>query len=489
MQTLFGEAFRRACASADAPAAIVAAHGELSYRELEGRMDACAAWLLAQGVGPRDVVGFTIADETAHLVVSLALLVLGVPQVSLPSYESAAARRRLAERLRVSRVVVVDPGLALPGIAAHRFDATSATAGTAPVAALDADPETVAFYQPTSGTTGEPKIIPFTQRVVATRASYRRLEPGERLLASTSIENFPSKSAHLHLLARGRTLVKAAVPAPTAREIIDLCVRFGVTFLDLGVLQLANMLEADIDALPATVKMFASGSRVPMRMREAVRARTAARLYIAYGTREIGAGTSTFPVDRDPALETVGTPVRTCEMQIVGEDGTPVAPGEVGEIRCRTAGMIAGYHDDPASTARRFRDGWFYSGDVGSFTPNGSLCLVSRVDDVMNLNGIKIYPSEIERVLEDAPGVRAAAAFALGSDVHGQIPVVAIEWSAATPPDLNALRAHARERLGLRVPRKILVVDALPRNATGKVLRAELVRLATASGRATTVGR
>jgi len=94
---------------------------------------------------------------------------------------------------------------------------------------------------------------------------------------------------------------------------------------------------------------------------------------------------------------------------------------------------------------------------------------------MMNLDGIKIFPAEIERVLEEHPGVRAAAAFARSSAAHGDIPMAAVELHASATVGVEELMTCARERLGVRAPRKIIVLDALPRNAAGKVLKRELI--------------
>ncbi|MBK6804244.1 MAG: long-chain fatty acid--CoA ligase [Betaproteobacteria bacterium] len=224
------------------------------------------------------------------------------------------------------------------------------------------------------------------------------------------------------------------------------------------------------------MKIFASGSRVPARLRDAF-AGAGVALYVEYGAREASGISSTYPLDLDPSLETVGPPLPTAELEIVDGDGNPAPRGEIGEIRVRTTAMIHAYHGDPVATARHFKDGWFHPGDLGSLTANGSLCLHGRADDMMNMNGIKIFPAEIERLLEGDPAVRAAAAFALPSSVHGEIPVAAVELHDPATLSVAALLARARERLGVRSPRKIFVVDALPRNATGKILRRELVSL------------
>jgi acyl-coenzyme A synthetase/AMP-(fatty) acid ligase len=139
--------------------------------------------------------------------------------------------------------------------------------------------------------------------------------------------------------------------------------------------------------------------------------------------------------------------------------------------------MVGGYHGNPAATARHFRDGWFYPGDLASLAPDGALCLHGRTDDMMNLNSVKIFPREIERVLEEHPAVKSAAAFAKPSPVHGSIPVAAVELHEAASVAVDELMARTRERLGVRAPRRIIVVPALPRSAAGKIQTHALVAL------------
>lgn len=113
---------------------------------------------------------------------------------------------------------------------------------------------------------------------------------------------------------------------------------------------------------------------------------------------------------------------------------------------------------------------------MGYFLPDGSLVHLGRADDMMNLGSIKIFPAEIEAVAQDFPGVSECAAFAVRAPAMGDIPILAVV--AAPGVDADALLAQCRGRLGLRAPRKVLVVPALPRNAQGKVLRRELAALA-----------
>jgi acyl-coenzyme A synthetase/AMP-(fatty) acid ligase len=165
------------------------------------------------------------------------------------------------------------------------------------------------------------------------------------------------------------------------------------------------------------------------------------------------------------------------QAQVVDEADRPLPSGAEGLLRVRTPGQALGYRNDPVATARHFRDGWFYPGDVGRITAEGLLIVTGRASDVINLGGRKVAPDIIERVLEDLPEVREAAAFG----VPGQNEIVEL-WAAVVadgPLDARALAGHLSARLGPNAPAYLLQVSALPRNANGKLLRQELAALAT----------
>jgi acyl-coenzyme A synthetase/AMP-(fatty) acid ligase len=198
---------------------------------------------------------------------------------------------------------------------------------------------------------------------------------------------------------------------------------------------------------------------------------------VNYGAAEFGRIASTYPDPVDDDLEAVGIPVPWIELEIVDACDNIVAAGEIGEVRVRSECMAHEYYQDPAATARHFRDGWFYPRDLASRTPGGALRLHGRSDDMINLHGIKIFPAQIERALEAHPAVRAAAAFAQPSATHGDIPVVAVELHDAAAATEEELMVRARELLGVCAPRKIILLDSLPRNAAGKIVKHELADL------------
>jgi long-chain acyl-CoA synthetase len=481
MQTVFGARLSQYALNPAGPPALVTPEWGMSYAELLRCVQTCATWLAAEGCSRERIVGITVAGDFPHLVTSLALLALGVPQVCLPTTEPAGRRSELAERLDVARIVVADAKHALPGrptslLAPGRY---APTGGALPDA-IDADPDAPSVYHTSSGTTGQPKIYALSQRMIAWRGGHympsERVGPVFRSALLLAAED-PMGRARLHYCAiMGCTSVLSREHRWSVR---DLCHRLGVTFVELGVLQLGELLtdRSDLRPLPPGTVVATGGALPPAKLRQEFRARFGVPLFIHYGAREFGRITASDAGSDDGDFETVGKPVPWIDFEIVDAEDKPVSAGEIGEVRVRAECMTREFYRDPEATARHFKDGWFYPRDLASLTPAGRVCLHGRADDMMNLNGIKIFPSEIERVLEEHPAVKAAAAFARSSAVHGDIPIAAVELHDRTTIDVEELLARARERLGVRAPRRIFVLEALPRNAAGKVMKSELAAM------------
>ena len=168
----------------------------------------------------------------------------------------------------------------------------------------------------------------------------------------------------------------------------------------------------------------------------------------------------------------VGQLLPDAQVEVVDEDHNPLPFGDVGRLRLTSTSTIDGYLDNLRETAAFFRDDWFYPGDLGELTPDGALIHYGRADDLMILNGFNIYPAEIENALLQHPAVVEAAAFPVKHQVKGDIPAAAVVTNAQVSED--ELYAHCRSWLGAKSPVGIMGVDKLPRNAAGKVLKAEL---------------
>ncbi len=196
----------------------------------------------------------------------------------------------------------------------------------------------------------------------------------------------------------------------------------------------------------------------------------------------------------------IGTPIDCVEMKIVDtETGEDCPPGELGEIAIRGPNVMLGYWNRPDDTANAIVDGWFRSGDIGRQDKNGYFYIVDRVKDMIAIAGLKVYPAEVERVLLDHPAVSQAAVVGFPDDVFGEkviaFVVLSEEKDAApglpgdsqprpptdsgnglTGPQLaNQIQQHAKNNLAnFKVPRQVVLIEELPRNPSGKVLKTKL---------------
>jgi acyl-coenzyme A synthetase/AMP-(fatty) acid ligase len=169
--------------------------------------------------------------------------------------------------------------------------------------------------------------------------------------------------------------------------------------------------------------------------------------------------------------ERIGTLCPGAEAEIVDENDRPAPPGEIGRIRVKTRGMVTGYVNDPEATARSFKDGWFYTTDSGMLVAPRRLRVLGRVDDVLNIGGLKFPPSEIEDAILGKTPVTEAAATAIKNS--SGVDELCIALVAATPANAQAATQWIRTRLwpeGMG-PVHIIALDKLPRTETGKVQR------------------
>ena len=457
--------------------AIVRPESSTTYGELVRRVEACALALVEQGLHAGETAGITVRDEASHLVATLALLALGIPQVSLGTHDPVPMRRRLAGRVGVTRIVAADPEDRLEGLECALLPAGGPLAQGPAVPPGFGGDDAVALYLTGSGTTGEPKIVAMSERDLALQADRGYCDYGpERVLRLASVEHNNSKRLRLYCLWHGGACV---LRDHRSASIHELCDRLHVTWLDLATYHLEDLVRAAPVAgrLPSHTNVRCGGSRIPSRLRRAFVAQVSGRLHVSYGTTEVGGICYSYPSEQMDPAEPVGRPLPGVTVEIVDAERRPVEGGAVGEIRVRAAGMVDHYVGDPVATRRHFDGGWFYPGDLVRTLPGGALSIQGRRDDMMILNGINIFPAEVERVLEAMPGVRHAACFPLRSEVHGEIPVAAVELVDRAGIGVDAVMTWARGQLGLRAPRKIVVVDELPRNPKGKIARLELARL------------
>jgi long-chain acyl-CoA synthetase len=203
----------------------------------------------------------------------------------------------------------------------------------------------------------------------------------------------------------------------------------------------------------------------------------------SYGLSEtivIGSGTTTLPeyphLTKD--YRSVGVPVGYSEVKIVDTDDADheLTIGEAGEIALRGPSVAKGYWNMPDATAEVFRhDGWFLTGDIGYLDEDGILCITDRKKDMIIMSGWKIYPTEVENVIIQHPAVTDVAVFGIQDERRGEVPVAAVVLKPGSVLTENQLETYCRDHLaGYKIPRKLVLVDALPRVHGWKLLRREL---------------
>lgn len=282
------------------------------------------------------------------------------------------------------------------------------------------------------------------------------------------------------IFAGGRVLLRERFDAAEVARILSA----GQATMFFGVPTMyVRLLEAPQSAIFDRVRLFVSGSAaLPASVHEAFRKRFGASILERYGSTEFGfALTNRYEGPRYAG--TVGVPFPGVEVALRGKGGSPCAPGEVGEVLVSGPNVCAGYWRNEEATGAAFEHDangqrWYRSGDLGLFDDHRGYSIVGRIKELIISGGFNIYPLEVEDELLRVKGVRGAALVGKPDPARGEVPVAFIE--AADDLDEAALLETLRDRLAsFKVPKEIIRVDALPRNAMGKVdkpqLRARLV--------------
>jgi fatty-acyl-CoA synthase len=200
------------------------------------------------------------------------------------------------------------------------------------------------------------------------------------------------------------------------------------------------------------------------------------RLYNFYGQTEMSPmATLLRPEDQLRKAGSAGRAALNVETQVVGDDGRPVAPGEVGEIVHRSPHAMLGYWNDPEKTAEAFHGGWFHSGDLGVLDEEGYLSVVDRKKDMIKTGGENVASREVEEAIYAHPAVQEVAIFGTPDPKWIEAVTAAVVLRAGEQASEADLIAFCRERLArFKAPKHVVFVDELPKNASGKILKRNL---------------
>jgi acyl-coenzyme A synthetase/AMP-(fatty) acid ligase len=281
------------------------------------------------------------------------------------------------------------------------------------------------------------------------------------------------------MLGRGGTVYFLGEDPIDILQTIDLHKIEGMATSPYGLGEFLKFFEADTAFDVSFEFIVCQGAMLSRQLSVRARARMCQNLYSTYGATEL----ATVAVGHASALESVPGSVGYVQpgvlVEAVDKSGNILSPSQDGSLRIRTPNMASGYYGDPETSRSFFRDGYFYSGDIGHTTPDGLLVVTGREKTALNVGGDTVSPELVEAVITAFPGVDEAGVFAVNNDLGiAQINALIV---ARTPVDHAALRGHCASQLAPScVPVRFIAVDALPRGGQGKLERHRLPEWAAA---------
>ncbi len=494
--TLAGAFAANAARFPDRPA-VVDERGGLTYGELHRRTNAQANALRARDIGPGTKVGVLCRNHTGFVEATAALAKLGADAVSLGTGFSAPQLRVVLERERVVAVVHDEEFSAVLDAATPEMIGFVAWHdGTSDRRTLDdlaqaGDPRepprpirTGRTIILTSGTTGTPRGAPREQHSGAGPAlallSVLPMRSGDvSVIAAPLFHAWGFGHLALGLLLGSTAVLRrrfdpvdtlAAVAAHRAQGLV------AVPVMLRRILAVPEMVRAEYDTTSLRY-VAVSGSALPGRLAPDFMDVFGDIVYNLYGSTEVAYGTLASPADLRAAPGTAGRPLRGTTIEIRDQRDEPVPTGERGRIFVANPMLFAGYTDGGTKTVSR---GLMSTGDVGYLDDERRLFIEGREDDMVVSGGENVFPGEVEHLLLEHAGVADAAVVGVPDPEFGERLEAYVVPAPGASPTADELRAYVRDHLARhKVPRAVLLVDELPRNPTGKVVR----RLLPGSGR------
>ncbi|CAL9366489.1 Long-chain-fatty-acid--CoA ligase [Streptomyces sp. enrichment culture] len=459
-----------------------------TYAELDAAATTGAAVLRGRyGLAPGDRVAAFAHNCDAYLIAFLSCARAGLVHVPVNQNLTGADLAHILDDCTAS-LVLADPDRAdrIPGGRAVRplRDASGsfldALSRPQPFEAAG-DPDAVVQLLYTSGTTALPKGAVMTHRALAhayeSAIEALHLDPAD--LPVHALPLYHSAQMHVFLLPSLAVGARNTIlDAPVPEEVFALVEAgradsfFAPPTVWIG---FANHPEFERRDLSALRKAYYGASIMPVPVLERLRARLP-RLgfYNCFGQSEIGPlATVLAPDEHDGRMASCGRPVRHVRAKVVDEHGADVPDGTAGEVVYRSPQLCRGYWNAPEATRQAFRDGWFRSGDLAVRDAEGYFTVVDRVKDVINSGGVLVASRQVEDVLYTHPAVAEAAVVGLPDPRWIEaVTAVVVPRGDVTEAELIA---WARERLAhFKAPKRVLFAEALPRNASGKILKREL---------------
>ena len=476
--------------------ALEANGARFTYAELDAAVDAMTAGLIESGVRSGETVALLAQNgapfaQAVHAIARAGAVLMPLNLRLTPSelawqVGDAGVHRVLhdessLELARSLREEVAPLELIRLESLASRSASTSAERGQgAEATRFDLSGLHSVVY--TSGTTGRPKgaMLTYGNHLWAATASALNLglQANDRWLACLPLFHVGGLSILLRSVIYGTTAV--AHPRFDATQVNAAIDNEGITVISVVANMLQRMLDERNDRpYPASLRcVLLGGGPAPEPLLRRC-AEIGVPVVQTYGLTESASQIVTLsPEDALRKLGSAGKPLFGAELSVLDDQGHECAPGKPGEIVLRGPSVSPGYLNHPEATAEVIRDGWLHSGDLGRLDGEGYLYVLDRRDDLIVSGGENVYPAEIEAALQAHPEVVEAGVYGVDDERWGKVPVAVVVPGDGSTVTEEALLAHCRERLAAyKTPRRVVFADALPRTASGKLMRKRLAEI------------
>ncbi|WP_049574256.1 acyl-CoA synthetase [Nonomuraea sp. SBT364] len=497
-QHAIGDLLRRSAARFPGKTAIVFGDLRQSYADLDRAVNRTANALAARGVGKGDRFALFSHNHHAFVVAYFALarlgaisvpinFMLGPDEVAYILEHSGATGMLVEEALAPVAARAAGDSVTVRGVIGRAggwepFEEWMAHGDDAEPAAEIGDDDPIQLMY-TSGTESRPKGAALSSRSLIAQYVTCVID-GEMSAGDVEVHALPLyHCAQLHcFLTPGVYLGATNIVLPGADPAAILAAieteRATKLFCPPTV-WIALLRHPDFDRrdLSSLRKGYYGASIMPVEVLKEIAARLpGVRLFNFYGQTEMApVATILGPDEQLTRLGSAGRPALNVETRIVGDDGEPVPPGVVGEIVHRSPHAMLGYWNDPDKTAEAFRGGWFHSGDLGVMDADGYLSVVDRKKDMIKSGGENVASREVEEAIYQHPAVAEAAVFGMPDERWIEAVTAAVVLRDGASLTSAELVTFLRERLApFKTPKRVEFVAALPKNASGKVLKREL---------------
>lgn len=482
--------------------ALIDLRGSRTFGALRIRVGRLAAGLRRIGIRPGDRVAILLHNRVEFVEIYLAAAAIGAilvplntrftPQehallmpdaepkmlfVAAEGLPTAAQARTFLPGLRT--VVVSDEASA--GDVAYESLIVATEAPPLPVEAASEDPAVILY---TSGTTSGPKGAILTHgNLLANLGQYQAfvgIPRGSVNLQLSPLYHAANIFCFVHLLAGGTTVF---VPKATPEMIFDAIEKHRVSFMFAVPTVLYSLLDSDErrrrDISTLQTLQYGGAAIVGPRLNAALAA-FGERLLHSFGMTETTSHASILgKAEHRTHPGSIGRPLPGVDMRIVNDERHSLGADEVGEIEVKGDNVTRGYWRNADATAEALHDGWLATGDLGRRDADGYYYVVGRKKDLIISGGVNIYPGDIESVLAEHPRLCEAAVFGAPDPRWGECVVAAVVPREGMAVDADELRSFVHRRLGgLKTPKEIRILSALPKNGAGKVLKRELRAMA-----------